>query len=288
MDYSNVPAYLSTDHGTLVDNVMTDVAAASNPFTGLAAYDPTTDLASMLANIATFSGQVGYVQWDDIYPQILELAVDLVDQYINSDEYIADRVAAHAAILDTDLSTKAYPKFEAGMRDVNAIMTSSFVIGRAIITLDRNDKVDRFAADMEMQAVKDRNTMINQVVSEMLRIFLQRVEFQRALASLQLDYYRIKIASKADQATEDKAIDVETAKWAMAKHQYAANVMAALNGGISAVGQSEGSKTARILGGALSGASAGAMIGAAVFGGDSGGGFGALLGGLLGGLGGGM
>lgn len=288
MDYSNVPAYLSTDHGTLVDNVMTDVAAASNPFTGLAAYVPTTDIASMLADVVSFEGFVAEVQWDDIYPQIIELATELVDEYINTDEYIADRVAAHAALLDTDLSAKVYPKFEAGMRDINAIMTSSFVIGRAIILVDRNDKVDRFSADMEMQVVKDRQTMITQLASEMLRIFLQKVEMQRALAALQLDFYRIKIAAKADEATENKAIEVEEAKWLMAKHQYAANVMSALNGGVSAIGQSEGSKTARVLGGALSGAAAGAMIGAAVFGeGSSGSGYTALLGGLMGGIGGG-
>lgn len=287
MDYSNVPAYLSTDHETLVDNVMTDVAAASNPYTGLAAYDPDTDLAAMLVAIGVFESEVDDIQWDSVYVEILKLASELVDQYINSDTYIEDRVAIHAGILDTDLATKVYPKFEAGMRDINAIMTTSYTIGRAIIMLDRNDKVDRFAADMEMQMQKDRSTMINQVASELLRMFLQRVEFQRALAALQSDYYRIKIAAKADQATEDKAIDVETAKWAMAKHQYAANVMAALNGGVSTLGQSEGSKTARILGGALSGASAGAMIGAAVFGQDSSGsGYSALLGGILGGLGG--
>ena len=283
MDYSNVPAYLATDHEAAVDAVVTAVGAASNPYTGLSAYDPTTDIASMATAITELTTHIDEVDWEDIFPRLYEYAVEMVDNFINPDDYIAERVAAHAAIMDTDLSSKAYPKFEAGMREINAIQTSAFAIGRAAIVIDRNDKIDRFTADMELQAVKDRNTMINQAVSELMRLFLQRVEFQRALAAIQLDFYRIKIAAKADQVTEDKAIDVEAAKWGMAKYQYLANMIAALNGGSLSVPNSEGSKTARVLGGALSGASAGSMIGAALTGGSSeGGGFGALLGGLAG------
>lgn len=284
MDYSNVPAYLQTAHGTAVTDTATAVAAASSPYT-MSAYDPDATIAQMVADLQTFNGYVDDVDWEEIFPQIYEKAVALVDAYINPDDYIAARVAAHAACLDTDLNTKAIPKFQAGMRDVNAIMTSAYTIGLAAITLDREDKLDRFAADMEFQMVKDRNTMINQAVSEMIRLFLQRVEFQRALAALQIDFGRIKIAAKADQATEDKSIDAENAKWGMAKYQYLANMIAALNGGTLSVPQSEGSKTARVLGSALSGASAGAMIGAAVMGGESGGGIGAALGAIVGGLG---
>lgn len=285
MDYSNVPAYLSTDHGTAVDNVMTACSNASNPYTGLSAYDPETDIASMLSRMVVFEGNVEDLDWDSIYPDILSLAADLVDQYINSDEYIEDRVAAHAASLDTDLSMKAFPKFEAGMRDINAIQTTAFTIGRAAIILDRNDKVDRFSADMYMQASKDRASLISQVASELLRIFIQRLEFHRVLASLYLDFFRIKIAAYADEATENKSIEAEEAKFPMAKWQYAANVMAALNGGVNQVQASEGNKTARIIGSALSGASAGAMLASAISPGGGNEGYGALMGGILAGIG---
>ena len=288
MDYSNVPAYLSTDHGAAVGYVNTAVGAASNPFTSLTAYDPDTDIATMLSRLNTFEGYINELDWDSIYPDIFALAVSIVDEYINSDSYIEDRISAHAASLDTDLAMKAYPKFEAGMRDINAIQTTAFVIGRAAITLDRNDKVDRFSADMYMQSAKDRSTMISQVASELLRIFIQRLEFHRVLTSLNMDFYRIKIAALADEATENKGIEAEEAKFPMAKWQYAANVMAALNGGVNQVQASEGNKTARIIGSALSGASAGAMLASAVSPGGGNEGYGALLGGILAGIGGSM
>lgn len=286
MDYSNVPAYLQTDHGTAVDNVATAVSSASNPYTGLVAYDPDADLATMATDIAELATHIDEIDWETIFPVIYELAVDLVDTYINHDVYIEGRVAAHAAILDTDLSTKVYPKFQAGMRDMNAIMTSAYTIGMANLLLDRNDKLDRFTADMELQMVKDRNSMINQAVSEIMRLFLQRVEFQRALAALQVDYARLSIAAKADEATENKGIEAEEQKWGMAKYQYLANMIAALNGGTLSIPNSEGNKSARVLGSSLSGAAAGAMIGASLIPGDNGGGIGAALGGLLGGIGG--
>ncbi len=285
MDYSNVPAYLSSAHTTQIGYLDVAIIAAVNPYTGLAAYDPDTDIAAMAADVVAFEDYAGQVDWETMYPRIYVVAVGLVDSYINSDTYISARTSAHAALLDTDLASKVYPKFEAGMRDINAITTSAFAIGRAILSLDRNDKVDRFTADVELQAMRDRNTMITQVASELLRIFLQRVEFQRAIAAIGLDFGRLKIAAKADQATEDKSIEADEAKWGMAKYQYMANMLAALNGGTSSSGMatSEGSKTSRILGGALSGASAGAMIGAAITGGSQeGSGYGAILGGLAG------
>lgn len=286
MDYNNVPAYLSTAHGTLVTNVMTAIGAAANPYTGLAAYNPDNDIAAMLSQMNTFSGYIGGMDYDSVYPSILSLAAELADEYINTDSYIQARIEAHADALDTDLSSKAFPKFEAGMRDINAVQTTAFAIGRAAIIIDRNDKVDRFAADMEMQAAKDRATLITQIASELLRVYLQQAEFERVLTSLMIDFYRIKIAAKADESTENKGIEVEEAKWDMAKYQYGANVMAALNGGVTQVGQSEGNKTARIIGSALSGASAGAMLASAITPGGGNEGYGALLGGILAGVGG--
>jgi hypothetical protein len=285
MDYSNVPAYLSTVHSTQLGYLNTAIQAATNPYTGLLAYDPDSDISDMAAEVLLFKGYANEVDWEAIYPRIYALAVSLVDGYIGGGTYVSARTAAHAAILDTDLAAKVYPKFEAGMRDINAVMTSAFAIGRAILSLDRNDKVDRFTADIELQMARDRNTMINQAASELLRIFLQRTEFQRAIAAMSLDYGRLKIAAKSDEATEQKSLDADEAKWEMAKYQYMSNMLAALNGGVSssAMPGSEGSKTSRILGGALSGASAGAMIGAAITGGSNeGSGYGAILGGLAG------
>lgn len=283
MDYSNVPAYLSTAHTTQIGYLNTAIQAVSNPYTGLTAYDPDTDLANMSNSVSKLELQISGVEWNDIYPRVFAVAKELVDSYVNPDSYISARTAAHAAILDTDLTGKVYPKFEAGMRDINAVMTSAFAVGRAILSLDRNDKVDRFSTDVELQAQRDRNTMINQAASELLRVFLQRVEFQRALTAISLDYSRLKIAAKADEATENKGIEADEARWGMAKYQYMANMLAALNGGTSTTQTtSEGSKTSRILGGALSGASVGAMIGAAVMGSDEGAGYGAILGGLAG------
>jgi len=287
MDYNNVPAYLSTAHTTQIGYLDTAIQAAVNPYTDLLAYDPDNDLSEMAAEVLSFKGYANQVDWEAMYPRIYALATSLVDTYVGGGTYVSAKAAAHAAILDTDLAAKVYPKFEAGMRDINAVMTSAFAIGRAILSLDRNDKVDRFTADIELQTARDRNTMINQVASELLRIFLQRTEFQRAIAAICLDYGRLKIAAKGDEATEQKSIDADEAKWGMAKYQYMANMLAALNGGVSsgAMPVSEGSKTSRVLGGALSGASAGAMIGAAITGGSQeGGGYGAIIGGLAGAL----
>lgn len=279
------PAYMETIHSTWLTAVggLITSAVAANPFTGLTGYDPEDDVIAMEDAIIAFEAIVTALDAHDDYDTYSTAAAEQVDDIYAPDSYIAARIAAHGTSLDTELDTKVFPKFEAGMRDIGAVMTSAFAIGRAIIAMDRNDKIDKFAADMEFQADSKRSDLIQNATGEMIRMFLQKKEFGRVIMAMILDEKRMAIAANQDYKTETKALAADLGRWPLEAYKYGANMLAGIGGGTTGSVPVDGNKTARIIGSGLSGAAAGAMIGGAI-GGDSGAGWGTLLGGVAGAL----
>jgi len=276
------PTYMTDYHEDWLSGINSAMSAASFPT--LTVYDPDTDLATMLTAINTFEALVAAIDEHTDYDTIYANATDLADTYFDPAAYIAARVTAHSTTLDTELNTKVYPRFLAGMRNINAVLSSAFVIGQAAIAQDKLDKVAKFQSDMELQVISKRVEVIQAIAAEMMRLKLQKLEFNRAIAAMTLDYARLVISAKEDEYVETKSAAIEALKWPLEKYKYGANLLAGITGGVSGTAAAEGSKSARIIGSALSGAAAGAMIGAATIGSGGGEGIGAVLGAVLGGI----
>jgi hypothetical protein len=283
------PTYMQTVHGYWLDGtgsvghggLVSAIASAlsTNPFNSLTGYDPSTAITAMAAAITAFQNIVTALDGHTDYDTYSTAAAAQVDAIYAPTTYINNKVAAHASALDTEITTKVIPRFEAGMRDANAVMTSAYVIGKAIIEMDRNDKVDKFRADLVFQADNKRADLIQSATSEMVRIFLQKTEYGRVIMATTLDKLRLEIAAQQDYKTETKAIAGDKGRWPLEAYKYGANMLAGISGGTTGSVPVDGNKTARIIGSGLSGAAAGAMIGGAI-GGDSGKGWGALAGGI--------
>lgn len=285
------PAYMQTVHHYWLDGtagpgsgglvLAINNALANNPFTGLTGYDPSTDITNMAGAIANFQAIVTAMNAHTDYDTFSTAAAAQIDATYAPATYINTKAAAHASALDTEINTKIYPRFEAGMRDIGAVMTSAFIIGKAIIEMDRNDKVDKFIADLEFQADAKRADLIQGATAEMIRMFLQSIEFSRVITALTIDQKRLAIAAQQDYKTETKAIAGDLGRWPLEAYKYGANMLAGISGGTTGSVPVDGNKTARIIGSGLSGAVAGAMIGSSING-DSGAGWGTLIGGIAG------
>lgn len=288
------PTYMESAHHYLLDGDTTDgepstsggIIAAINTAKALTPYnltvpDPATDISSMSSAVSTYSGYVAAINDHTDYDTIYANAIALYDASASPDTYINARVNAHATMLDNELSAKIYPRFEAGMRDINAVQTSAFAIGRALIEMDRNDKVDKFAADMRYQADGKRMDAATNIASEMMRLKLQKLELERVVAAMTIDQLRLKVAINNDYHTEKKAIAADAARWPLETFKYGGNLLAGMSGGTTSSTPMDGNKAARIIASGLSGAVAGSMIGSAL-GGDSGAGYGTIIGGIAG------
>ncbi len=322
---TTVPKYISTRHKEWLDDIYADMnaTALNNPYSTAAAYDPSVLTDGMLAALNAFCGAMaGFHDTSldadkvaDIYDAMYAYMTGLVPQtdyatyitaitsaldtvYEDATE-LAASVSEYSAQLQADIEATVIPKFEAGMRDANAVMTSSFVIGEALIYAEKDRNVAKYTADLKLAAHTARSDAISKTGIAMLDekvkmaalylpmaksysdFYVQGIDFKKQLTSMVLDSLRIIIIAKKEQQDEDLKIDRAKALWDIEMYKYAGSLLGAYQGTYSV--QEGPSKTGMgtALGGAMSGAAAGAMVGSVVPG--IGTAMGAIVGGVMGG-----
>ena len=147
------PAYMKTFHeGALGsgamggDNLTAAITAAygASPWTGALAYDPAADIIAYEAAIAGFAvilaGINDVTDWSAFYTQAgasITLAdiTDTTDVNGITNAIIVADVDNFADNLDDEIITKVLPRFQSGMLDINAVVSSSFVLGQGVIRI---------------------------------------------------------------------------------------------------------------------------------------------------------
>lgn len=267
------PDYMEIAHGDWLnkdgaDGISFSIVTAMNaalgnsPWTGQTAYDPDTDLTELIA------------QPDDLQTLVTLLSngttLDTLISNVLDTTRIDDEIAAFAADLDARLVSEVLPRFEGGMRDINAVVSSAFVIGRALIEEGQDRQVAKFNADVRMKAFSD----------DAIKVVGMKLEYQRVVSAMLMEGYRMKIVAKKEEMESNIKIDESDALWDLKVFQYGANLLAAIGGGVDTPQQNQPSQLQSAIGGAMSGAAAGAMVGSAVPG--IGTAAGAIAGGVLG------
>lgn len=233
----------------------------NSPYSGETAYDPDTDISAFLSALVEFDSEV-----DDLVTSWVSTLATARDE---SSTVVTDSTTAHADLLDDRLTTEVLPRFQAGMRDINAVISSTFVIGQAVLEAFNTREVAEFSARLRLQKESDG-----------LELLKLKVGFRESVAKLTLEARRIKVVMKKEELEEQLSMDEKEYKWPTELYQYGSNVMSSISG--SAVSVPEKAPKGSVLGGALSGAASGAMIGASFgpYGALIGAGVGAVAGGL--------
>ena len=260
------PAHMKTWHSMALDHTgvdtltssMTDimnVAFGADPYTGENAYDPDTELASMLASVNDLDTLVALLSSGT--------GLDAIIANVLSDSRIDDAVDEYSLDLGDRLTAEVLPRFESGMRDINAVTSSAFAIGRGIIEVAQTRQVAKYSADLHMKAWGD----------DALRLITLKLEYQKSLTHIDIEANRIKIVAKKEETDMNLDIDESAATWDLNVFQHGANLLASIGGGTYIPNEKKKSALSSALGGALSGAAAGYMVG---------GPYGAAIGGALG------
>lgn len=256
------PEYMMGVHGAWLAN---DSAAPSVNYWMRAAFNhsPYDDAAYLPHDPATEISRMG-IRWNSYYAVVEDL---LLSTPLSGP--VGDAIDAFTTKQDNELNTVVYPRFNAGMLDINAVQSSAFILGHANIEARKLDAVSEFSANVFMQhelSVRDHVKSLAHMGIELERIsIIANSEYQ---------------TRRADQAAMD-------ALWELEVFKYGCNVMACIGSASVHTGQRSVSAGQSALAGAMSGAAMGAM-----YGNMSGGGFnpmttaiGAVVGGIAGYLG---
>jgi len=96
--------------------------------------------------------------WEDPEPDAAE---DIIDNLAN-EAYVAASTNAFGNVLDDQITSEVLPRFQAGMSDINAVMSTAFVIGQSVIEGMRDRDVAKFQADLRYKAFLQRDNLLGQ------------------------------------------------------------------------------------------------------------------------------
>jgi len=257
-----------------------NAALGASPFTGFSAYNPDIALADALSQIELYTNLDPLTEYSTALTP-LKTATTFVDTYLmntDSTSKLNDLINAYSSQLDADLVSKTYPRFDRGMQDINAVMSSAFVVGRALLEAEKERNVARFAAELYLQNYNRRADIILQAADFQLRVFAAKESFLRMASQIAIEYARIKIVAKKEQQDQNAHFEEQDALWDLEVFNHGGRLIAAIAGAAAAKIPTH-NKTMSSIGGAMSGVAMGAAM-------TAGNPIGAGVGGILGFVGG--
>ena len=180
-------------------------------------------------------------------------------------------VSAEAALLDDDLLTKVLPRFQTGMRDINAVVSSTFVVGKAMIEDARVKSLSKFSGELKYRLIP--------VATER---WTRHLEWNKGVIMTYAEIIKMYFLGKHDAKEYNLELLIKDRLWPFTVLEYERAAIGALQGATTTTTKAAGSSQAgRALAGALSGAAMGGMLAGASQGAVAGP-TGIIVGGLLG------
>lgn len=221
------------------DSFVTDIGVVTNTLYNLAAVlNPVTD----------WQGYVAYVTSE-------------LDAHVLGDTNVEAAEAAYNDVLNAEYENVTLPRFQRGMQDANAVMSSAFVIGEALLEAELTRRKAAYSADLRLQNYKTRIEATISGLDNLVKLAGVEREFLKGSVATYVDARRIAYVAKKEEIDRNVELDTAEAKWDIDAYSYAGNFLAASHGGTSSAGNASRPSFAQsVLGGALSGASMGSSV----------------------------
>lgn len=299
------PTYMQEVHGSFLNHQGDDTVTASmvdtfnsaignSPFSGATTFDPSDELTTMYDYITLMQENLSTFNHLQDYENAMRRAEDEVDRMLDSahlnspipsinlfSDDISDDIASFRAQQLDNLEAEVLPKFRAGMLDINAVQSSSFIIGEAILRAFNERDVARYASEIRVRLLTQnnesnarllgqreeiisrhflqRNEMVKTTANDILMGLYKKQEIWNEVSRLTIEAKRLHIIAKKEQIAEQFELDESDARWDLDLYQPLSNMLAGIAGGGMPV-QKKANKAVSALGGAISGAAAGSAI----------------------------
>lgn len=259
--------YVEAAHRSFLTNlVRLDAEAVNN--------NPYDDYTEIPVDVGFFSSGYTLANYPSLYDMygkfiaglnIEALWTELFESTVNGPE--ADNlIRTEGAILTDNLDTNILPRFMVGMRDINAVNSSTFIIGKALLEDTQQKEIAKFSAALKYKLIGVAQNRYNihlkwnsGVIDSYLNVMKHYFTIRQSYTTLSYEMYDSQM------------------RWPLEMLDYERAGLGALQGAMktNTSGKGGASQGDKILGGALSGAVAGFEVDGPV---------GAVVGGILGGL----
>ncbi len=244
--------YVEDHHSTFLDLVAThrDANIDISPFDGFSEIDYADSFFGAGFTISSFPSLYDMFGKFMAGLDVEVLFTQILDESINNTA-IDNRVSAHAGELSDDIVENANPRFVTGMRDINAVMSSSFIVGKAMIESARVKALSVYDAKL-------RHAMLPIAAQR----WISHLEWNKSVVSLYADIMKLYFSAAMDLTNHNYELAVKDALWPFTILEYNRAAIGALQGAHTTTTDAAGASTAqKAIGGAMVGASAGYMVG---------------------------
>ena len=162
---------------------------------------------------------------------------------------IENAVAAQAQTIQDTIDSTIMPRFVGGMRDINAVQSTAFIIGKAMIAETAVREVNKFSAEIRLRAIDTS-----------AKIWSRHLDWSQSVITVYSEIFKLYYTARLDVDRTNLEMESKHLLWNVNLFDYARAMIGAMSGAAAATGANEPSKAQSALGGALSGAAAGYMI----------------------------
>ena len=249
-----------------------------NPFEYIASFNPGESLLQIDDKITEFMQYVAtfedspQAQWDAFFNAAV----------LKVNEALADGVLTFDSVTVDDYEEDALPsflrsvnRFAGGMADINAVQSSSFTVGLAVLEREYQQEVGKFRRATMLEYRQQIMQLIFNAVNQMIESQKTQALVREDLAKLWFEYNKTVIVAMQDYHNAEATITTSQAQWDLEIFQHVGNFISAIGGGNVVTkskggggGSSMGQSMGMILGGVggfiAGGGPAGAAIGAQI------------------------
>jgi hypothetical protein len=182
---------------------------------------------------------------DALFTQILNDSLD--------NTAIANAVSRHAEELSDDIEEDAHPRFATGMRDINSVLSSSYIVGKALLETRRTKALSKYRSDLD-------KAMIPVAMSR----WQTHLDWNKTVVLGYADIMKLYFSAAIDLDNHNYTMLAKDRLWPLEVLDYERAALGALQGAMKKSvtgGGDDGPSTGqKVIGGALSGAAMGSMI----------------------------
>ena len=230
------------------------VAEYREDTTGESPFEDYTDITTDVAFFGTGYTIASFPSLYDMYGKFMagldidSLYSQVFEDTVNASE-VNDLVAAEGGLIDDDIDSNVTPKFQVGMRDINSVLASSYVVGKALIADSRVKALEKFRSELKYQLIP--------VATERWKTHL---EWNKATVMSYAEIMKLYFSAKMDIENFNYTMAAKNLLWPFTVLDYERAALGALQGATKGTSSTEsGSSTGGAISGALSGAAMGAM-----------------------------
>jgi len=245
--------YIEDKHQDFLNETVARRKAAidKSPYTGYAAISSDNGFFGVGFTLASFPSLY------DMYGKFMAgLDVEVLYSQIYSDlmegPVTHALVSAESAFLADELKSDILPRYEVGMRDLNAVMSSTFILGKALLEETRLKTVAKYSAGLQYALLP--------VVTQRWQTHL---EWNKGVVAMYSEIMKLYFTATMDVDNHNLEMVAKDRLWPFTVLDYERVAIAALQGATKSTTSSAGSSgIGRAIAGTLGGAATGAMIGA--------------------------